>query len=182
MEALAMNPVYPALVMGWAALGNGIDVTIFFTFWGMDMINKATMEDLRFTPLGNPAMHMPPGMGKLSEKHMPQGMGGLPGMTGMATKMLKKQIADLDGGPRVEGPLGPFGGGIANTNVIEMAGDIYAMFNDRPETRAVMDFFSRGESIKAWLAAGGAIGRGCGPLVLGTAGSEPNDLKKSGTL
>ncbi len=31
---------YPALVMGWAALGNGIDVTIFFTFWGMDMINK----------------------------------------------------------------------------------------------------------------------------------------------
>jgi peroxiredoxin family protein len=54
------------------------------------------MDDLRFTPLGNPAMHMPPGMGKLSEKHMPQGMGGLPGMTGMATKMLKKQIADLD--------------------------------------------------------------------------------------
>ncbi len=35
-------------------------------------------------------------MGKLSEKHMPQGMAGLPGMTGMATKMLKKQIADLD--------------------------------------------------------------------------------------
>ena len=62
----------------------------------MDMINRSTMDDLRFTPLGNPAMHMPPGMGKLSEKHMPQGLGGLPGMTGMATKMLKKQIADLD--------------------------------------------------------------------------------------
>ncbi len=28
--------------------------------------------------------------------HMPQGMAGLPGMTAMATKMMKKQIADLD--------------------------------------------------------------------------------------
>jgi alpha-glucoside transport system substrate-binding protein len=38
-----------------------------------------------------------------------------------------------------------------------VAGDIYAMFNDRPEVRAVMDFFSRGESLKAWLATGGAL-------------------------
>lgn len=39
----------------------------------------------------------------------------------------------------------------------EVAGDIYAMFNDRPETRAVLDFFSRGESVKAWLQAGGTL-------------------------
>jgi alpha-glucoside transport system substrate-binding protein len=38
-----------------------------------------------------------------------------------------------------------------------VAGDIYAMFNDRPEVRAVMDFFTRGESLKAWLATGGAL-------------------------
>jgi alpha-glucoside transport system substrate-binding protein len=38
-----------------------------------------------------------------------------------------------------------------------VAGDIYAMFNDRPEVRAVMDFFTRGESVKGWLAAGGAL-------------------------
>lgn len=38
-----------------------------------------------------------------------------------------------------------------------VAGDIYSMFNDRPEVRAVMDFFSRGESVKGWLAAGGAL-------------------------
>jgi len=35
-----LDMVYPALIMGWAALGNGIDVTIFFTFWGLDMIRK----------------------------------------------------------------------------------------------------------------------------------------------
>ena len=91
-----LDMAYPALIMANGALGEGIETHIFFTFWGMDMINKATMDDLRFTPLGNPAMHMPPGMGKLSEKHMPQGMGGLPGITAMATNKLKKSIAELD--------------------------------------------------------------------------------------
>ena len=37
------------------------------------------------------------------------------------------------------------------------AGDIYAMFNDRPEVRAVMQYFSTGESLKGWVEAGGAI-------------------------
>ncbi len=39
-----------------------------------------------------------------------------------------------------------------------VAGDIMAMFNDRPEVRAVMEFFTKGESIKAWLGTGGALG------------------------
>ncbi len=38
-----------------------------------------------------------------------------------------------------------------------VAGDIYAMFNDRPEVRAVMDFFTRGESLRVWLGTGGAL-------------------------
>lgn len=38
-----------------------------------------------------------------------------------------------------------------------VSGDIYSMFNDRPEVRAVMDFFSRGESMKNWLGVGGAL-------------------------
>jgi alpha-glucoside transport system substrate-binding protein len=38
-----------------------------------------------------------------------------------------------------------------------VAGDIYAMFNDRPEARAVIDFFTRGESLHTWLASGGAL-------------------------
>lgn len=37
------------------------------------------------------------------------------------------------------------------------AGDIYAMFNDRPEVRAAMQYFSTGESLKGWIEAGGAI-------------------------
>jgi len=38
-----------------------------------------------------------------------------------------------------------------------VAGDIMAMFNDRPEVRAVMEYFTKGESVKSWLAAGGAL-------------------------
>jgi len=39
-----------------------------------------------------------------------------------------------------------------------VAGDIMAMFNDRDEVRAVMEYFTYGECIKEWLAAGGALG------------------------
>ena len=38
-----------------------------------------------------------------------------------------------------------------------VAGDIISLFNDRPEVRAVMQFFSTGEGVKGWLAAGGAL-------------------------
>ena len=86
-----LDMAYPALIMANGALAEGIETHIFFTFWGMDMINKDTQEDLQFTMLGNTAMHMPG-----SDKHIPQGLGGLPGMTAFATRMLKKQIADLD--------------------------------------------------------------------------------------
>ncbi len=48
-----MDMAYPALIMGWAALGNGIEVTIFFTFWGMDMINKARVDHLEIPPVAN---------------------------------------------------------------------------------------------------------------------------------
>lgn len=79
-----LDMAYPALIMANGALGEGIETHIFFTFWGMDMITKKEMHDLKFTILGNPATHMP------------QGLGGLPFMTSMATKMMKKQIAELE--------------------------------------------------------------------------------------
>jgi peroxiredoxin family protein len=79
-----LDMAYPGLILANAALGEGIETHLFFTFWGLDMINKKTMDDLKFTMLGNTATHLP------------QGLGGLPGMTGIATSRLKKSIADLD--------------------------------------------------------------------------------------
>ena len=38
-----------------------------------------------------------------------------------------------------------------------VAGDIYAMFNDRPEVRAVMEYFTTAASVEGWVKAGGMI-------------------------
>jgi peroxiredoxin family protein len=88
-----LDMAYPGLILANAALGEGAEVHLFFTFWGFDMINKKTMNDLKFTMLGNTAMHMPQSMGG---GRMPQGLGGLPGMTAMATSQMKKSLDDLD--------------------------------------------------------------------------------------
>ncbi|TQL60928.1 DsrE/DsrF/DrsH-like family protein [Oryzihumus leptocrescens] len=80
----SLDMAYPGLILANAALGEGVETHLFFTFWGFEMINKKTMGDLKFTMLGNTATHVP------------QGLGGLPGMTAMATSKLKKSIAELD--------------------------------------------------------------------------------------
>lgn len=38
-----------------------------------------------------------------------------------------------------------------------VGGDVYGMFNDRPEVRAVMQYFGKAESLKTWIQAGGAL-------------------------
>lgn len=78
-----LDMAYPGLVLANAALGEGIETNIFFTFWGLDMIAKKRMGSLKATPVGNTAMHMP------------QAIGPIPGMTAMATWMMKKEISKL---------------------------------------------------------------------------------------
>jgi peroxiredoxin family protein len=78
-----LDMAYPGLILANAALGEGVETHLFFTFWGFDMITKSRMADLKFTPIGNTATHLP------------QGVGGLPGMTAVATHQMKKQIADV---------------------------------------------------------------------------------------
>jgi peroxiredoxin family protein len=80
----SLDMAYPGLVLANAALAEGIETHLFFTFWGFDMINKKTMGHLKFTPVGNPATHMP------------TLLMGLPGMTAFATHMMKKQIEGID--------------------------------------------------------------------------------------
>ena len=90
---------YPGLILGNSAAGEGIETHMFFTFWGLDIVNKKTNDKLQFTMIGNTAMHMPdlgqvwPGLEHWS---MPQFMGRLPGMTKASTKMMKKQMDDLE--------------------------------------------------------------------------------------
>ena len=78
-----LDMAYPALIMASGALEQGVETHIFFTFWGMDMINKKTMGNLKFTPVGNTATHMP------------MALTPLPGMTTMATNKMRKQMEGL---------------------------------------------------------------------------------------
>jgi peroxiredoxin family protein len=80
----SLDMAYPAFILGNAALGEGIAVDLFFTFWGFDIINNKTMDHLKFSPVGNTATHMPAALSPL------------PGVTAFATHSLKKSLAELD--------------------------------------------------------------------------------------
>ena len=84
-----LDMAYPGLIIANSALGEGVETHLFFTFWGFDMIVKSRMNKLQFSPVGNTAMH------PVGDAHIPQALTPLPGMTAMATHMLKKQIAGL---------------------------------------------------------------------------------------
>ena len=90
-----LDMAYPALIMGWAALGNGIDVTLFFTFWGMDLINKHRVDHLELAPVGNTSMKMSMMGLKTGNLGIPNIMGILPGMTAFASKLMRDKISDL---------------------------------------------------------------------------------------
>jgi peroxiredoxin family protein len=94
-----LDMTYPALVMGWAALGNGIDVTIFFTFWGMDMITKLRQPRLEISPVGNTSMKMSMMGIHTGNLGIPNWMAVLPGMTAFATWLMHKKIAGVGAPP-----------------------------------------------------------------------------------
>jgi peroxiredoxin family protein len=80
----SLDMAYPGLVLANAALGEGVETHLFFTFWGFDIINRKTMGHLQFSPVGNPATHMP------------TALMGLPGAQAFATHMMRKQIEGID--------------------------------------------------------------------------------------
>lgn len=119
-----LDMAYPALILANAALGEGIETHLFFTFWGFDIITKATMDDLKFTFVGNTAMHMPGHSGGIH--HM---LGALPGATAGATKMMRKMIADLDV-PEVPEFLDMLSGSGAHMWACRMSADMNKLSED----------------------------------------------------
>jgi peroxiredoxin family protein len=77
-----LDMAYPPLILASAAAAMGEDVEIFFTFYGLDIVKKGGAAHLKVAPIANPAMPVP----------MPNIVGMLPGMTPMATWMMKSQF------------------------------------------------------------------------------------------
>ena len=80
----SLEGIYPALIMGNGARAEGIDANLFFTFFGLDAIHRKRIEHLKVATVGNPGMHMA------------TMIGGLPGMSAIATHLMARKISDLD--------------------------------------------------------------------------------------
>lgn len=74
-----MDLAYPPFILATAAAAMEMEAGIFFTFYGLNILKKGHIDELQVAPLANPAMPMP----------VPNMVGVLPGMTAMATTMMK---------------------------------------------------------------------------------------------
>lgn len=80
----SLEGVYPGLIMANGARMEGMDASLFFTFFGLDAIMEKRMDKLKVATVGNPGMHMP------------TLLGALPGMSAFATRMMQKEMEKLD--------------------------------------------------------------------------------------
>lgn len=84
LSKATLENVYAGFILANGARMEGIESEIFFTFFGLEAIQKEKLNKLHVATVGNPAMHIP------------TLIGGLPGMEAMATSMMKKKIEALD--------------------------------------------------------------------------------------
>ena len=76
----SLDWAYPPFILATTASSMGLDVSMFFTFYGLGLLQKKL--DLEVTALGNPAMKMP-----MAGMHI-----GMPNLGSMATSMMKNMI------------------------------------------------------------------------------------------
>jgi len=88
----SLEGVYPGLIMANGARMEGIEASVFFTFFGLHAIVKKKMDKLRVATVGNPAMCVPDAIGFA----LPTIIGAIPGMSAFATSMMKKEMDKLD--------------------------------------------------------------------------------------
>lgn len=80
----SLEGIYPALIMANGARMEGIEANVFFTFFGMDAINKERHDAIKVATVGNPGLHLA------------TWLGGVPGMSALVTKQMMKSMDKLD--------------------------------------------------------------------------------------
>ncbi len=78
---------YPPFILATTAAAMGMNVSMFFTFYGLPLLLKKL--DLNLSSLGNPAMKMPM-MGM--HMAMPNAVAMIPGVDAAASKMMKNLV------------------------------------------------------------------------------------------
>ena len=76
-----LDMAYPAFMLAQTAAVMGQEVHVFLTFWGLGALTKKNVDHLKVASVGNPGLPMP------------NIVGMLPGMTAVATSMMRKRIA-----------------------------------------------------------------------------------------
>lgn len=80
----SLEGIYPALILANGARMEGIEANVFFTFFGMDAVNKARHEHIKVATVGNPGLHLA------------TWLGGVPGVSSLVTKQMAKSMEKLD--------------------------------------------------------------------------------------
>ena len=80
----SLEGIYPGLIMANGARMEGIEADLFFTFFGLDAIRKDRYAKIKVATVGNPGMHLP------------TWIGGIPGFSALATRMMKRQMEKID--------------------------------------------------------------------------------------
>ncbi len=83
-----LDMAYPPLILASTAAAMDVETQIFFTLYGVDIINKKKYHKLQVAPIANPAMPSP--------VPFPNILGVLPGMTSMATTMMNSMIKKIN--------------------------------------------------------------------------------------
>ena len=79
-----LDMAYPPLILASTAAAFDYDVTVFHTFWGLDILHEEHSKDLKLSSVGNPNMPVP------------NVLGALPGMDKVTTSMMERRISDND--------------------------------------------------------------------------------------
>lgn len=83
----SLDMAYPTLILSSLASAFDWDVTVFASFWALDLLHEEKSKQLKLSSLGNTALPVP------------NLLGVLPGMDRVTTRMMKKRIADVGTAP-----------------------------------------------------------------------------------
>lgn len=93
----SLDGIYPALIMANGARMEGIEASLFFTFFGLNALVKSTMDSLKVATVGNPALNMAmPMLGMPITMPFPTLVGAMPGVSAFATRLMNKEMEKLD--------------------------------------------------------------------------------------